>query len=170
MEAEPVGFLFLFTILNWAAIKIQSFFYLRFISFLKKPSVVSTYPHQLHQNRGGGVRVSREEAELVVESLGLLCGEGGEQLKEEMGTDDFCSVFEEREPSLEETREAFSVFDENRDGFIDAGELQRVLALMGFKQGLGLEGCEGIIGGYDENGDGLIDFDEFVKLLESSFC
>ncbi|EYU34653.1 hypothetical protein MIMGU_mgv1a026006mg, partial [Erythranthe guttata] len=83
-------------------------------------------------------------------------------------------LFEERSPCLDEVKEAFDVFDENRDGFIDAKELQKVLCALGLNEGLneGLEmdKCRRMIGVFDENGDGRIDFDEFVKFMEINFC
>ncbi|ESR56647.1 hypothetical protein CICLE_v10024475mg, partial [Citrus x clementina] len=78
-------------------------------------------------------------------------------------------LFEEKEPSLEEVKDAFDVFDENKDGFIDALELQRVLCILGMKEGFQLENCKKMIKTFDENGDGSIDFKEFVKFMESSF-
>ncbi|KAL0431721.1 UNVERIFIED_CONTAM: putative calcium-binding protein CML46 [Sesamum radiatum] len=73
-------------------------------------------------------------------------------------------------PNLEEVKEAFDVFDSNRDGFIDAEELQKVLCALGLKEGSEMENCRRMIGLFDENGDGRIDFDEFVKFMESSLC
>lgn len=79
---------------------------------------------------------------------------------------EFSELFETREASLEEVKEAFDVFDEKRDGFIDAAELQRVLCCLGMQEGLEEEKCRKMIRAADENGDGLIDFDEFVKLMD----
>ncbi|GFY82980.1 calcium-binding EF-hand family protein [Actinidia rufa] len=80
------------------------------------------------------------------------------------------SLFEEKEPGLDEVKEAFDVFDENRDGFLDAREIQRVLYNLGFKDGLEIERCKRMIDAFDDNGDGRIDFKEFVKLMENMFC
>ncbi|RZC67626.1 hypothetical protein C5167_011323 [Papaver somniferum] len=67
-------------------------------------------------------------------------------------------------------RAAFDVFDDNRDGFIDANELQKVLSALGIREGLTLENCNIMIRRFDDNSDGRIDFNEFVKLMENSFC
>ncbi|GFY88459.1 calcium-binding EF-hand family protein [Actinidia rufa] len=88
--------------------------------------------------------------------------------------DDFFSAKElallfEEEPSLEEVREAFGVFDQNRDGFIDATELQRILCGLGLEKVSKFEDCVRMILAFDENGDGLIDQSEFVKLMERCF-
>jgi len=170
MESEPVGFLFFLTVLNWVAIKIRSF-YLNCTSFLKKPSPLhgEGKKSSLVQNRGGGIRLSREEVELVMERLGLLCSEEEEELAEDMGSDEISDLFEDEDPSLGELREAFCVFDENCNGFIGARELQRVLSKLGFNEGLSLEECAGMIRAHVENSDGLIDFNDFVKFMESSF-
>ncbi|GFY84903.1 calcium-binding EF-hand family protein [Actinidia rufa] len=97
-----------------------------------------------------------------IEEDGDLCKEDVEEV--------MTSLFEEKEPGLNEVKEAFDVFDENRDGFLDAGELQRVLCNLGFKDGLDIEKCRRMIDAFDDNGDGTIDFTEFVKLVEKMFC
>lgn len=100
-------------------------------------------------------------------NLGLCCS--GE-VPERFAPEDITRQFEEKEPSLEEVNEAFCVFDVNRDGFIDADELQRVLRGLGFGEGKDVEDSKTMIRSFDENGDGRIDFREFVKLMENCFC
>ncbi|XP_059670343.1 probable calcium-binding protein CML46 [Cornus florida] len=112
----------------------------------------------------------RVDVETVMQRLGLVCHPEGEKIEEGLSSDNLFDLFEEKEPSLEEVKEAFDVFDENRDGFVDARELQRVLCVLGFKDGLEMENCRKMIGVFDENGDGRIDFNEFVKFMENSFC
>lgn len=103
-------------------------------------------------------------------NLGIFCSqESEEQLNESYGCEEISRLFEQ-EPSLEEVKQAFDVFDVNKDGFIDAEELQRVLCVLGLKQGLKLENCNSMINTFDEDGDGRIDFQEFVKFMENSFC
>ncbi|PKA47096.1 putative calcium-binding protein CML30 [Apostasia shenzhenica] len=113
--------------------------------------------------------VSREDVELVMEKMGLREVGDGENMKEYLNSEEISAIFEE-EPSLEEVKAAFSVFDENGDGFVDAGELQRVLCKLGFAERMALDSCEEMISLHDGNGDGMIDFGEFVKFMESSFC
>lgn len=110
-----------------------------------------------------------KEVNMVMERLGIE-KHGfleGEEEKKKWGCGEISRVFEEEEEEvrLEEVREAFGVFDEDRDGFIDAGELQRVLLALGFKQGVELKACGKMIRVFDDNGDGKIDFHEFVKLF-----
>ncbi|KAM7516769.1 hypothetical protein LguiA_006352 [Lonicera macranthoides] len=111
----------------------------------------------------------REEVEMVMERLGVFCHPEGEKLQGRLGFDDLSKLFEEKEPSFDEVKGAFDVFDQNRDGFIDEIELQRVLCSLGLKNGTEVESCKRMINVFDENGDGRIDFNEFVKLMESSF-
>ncbi|KAL9293131.1 putative calcium-binding protein CML45 [Arabidopsis thaliana] len=104
---------------------------------------------------------------MVMRSLGLFYND--DQLQEQYSAKEVSSLFEEKEASLEEVKQAFDVFDENKDGFIDAIELQRVLTILGFKQGSYLDNCLVMIRSLDGNKDGKIDFNEFVKFMETSF-
>ncbi|XVF58292.1 hypothetical protein PTKIN_Ptkin07bG0053200 [Pterospermum kingtungense] len=116
-----------------------------------------------------GSRVYRQDVEKLMGDLGLFCSQESEELNESFGSDEVSRLFEE-EPSLEEVKQAFDVFDVNKDGFIDAEELQKVLCILGLKEGLKLENCNKMIKTFDEDGDGRIDFQEFVKFMENSFC
>ncbi|KAL8052491.1 hypothetical protein ABFX02_05G008400 [Erythranthe guttata] len=86
--------------------------------------------------------------------------------------DDLVGLFDEEEPSFEEIKETFEVFDANKDGFIDACELQRVLVCVFGLEGSGcnLDECKRMIKSFDANGDGLIDFQEFVIFMEKCLC
>ncbi|EOA24796.1 hypothetical protein CARUB_v10018075mg [Capsella rubella] len=110
----------------------------------------------------------KEDAEMVMRSLGLFSNNDGE-LQERYSVTQVSSLFEEKEASLDEVKQAFDVFDENRDGFIDATELQRVLRILGFKEESYLDKCFVMIRSLDGNKDGRIDFNGFVKLMETSF-
>ncbi|KAL4361039.1 hypothetical protein GQ457_04G033250 [Hibiscus cannabinus] len=114
------------------------------------------------------VSVCREEVEKVMENLGFFCSRESEELKESFGSDEVWSLFEE-EPSLAELKEAFDVFDVNKDGSIDAEELQRISCVLGLKEGFRIENCNKMIRNFDVNGDGRIDFQEFLKLMENTF-
>jgi len=99
--------------------------------------------------------------ELGIEKHGLL---GGEEVQKRWGYGEIATVFEE-EVRMEEVTAAFDVFDRNKDGFIEAKELQRVLLALGLRQGVELKACRNMIRVFDHNRDGKIDFHEFVKLL-----
>lgn len=113
--------------------------------------------------------LSRDQVEVVMKNLTLFCSPEGEELPQKLGSGELSRLFEEKEPSLEEVKQAFDVFDENKDGFIDAIELRRVLCILGMREGFELKNCKKMIKTFDENGDGRIDFKEFVKFMESSF-
>lgn len=102
-----------------------------------------------------------------MDRLGLRHSDG-EKLHEDTAADELPQLFEE-EPSLKEVKEAFDVFDENQDGFIDASELQRVLCKLGLEEGSQVKDCARMIKAFDEDDDGKIDFNEFVKLVDKSF-
>ncbi|XWS40892.1 hypothetical protein CRYUN_Cryun17cG0035100 [Craigia yunnanensis] len=121
------------------------------------------------EKKEDGGRVSRKDVEKVMGNLGLFCSQESEELNESFGSDELSRLFED-EPSLEEVKQAFDVFDVNKDGFIDAEDLQRVLCILGLKEGLKLENCNKMIKTFDEDGDGRINFQEFVKLMENRFC
>ncbi|OIW10287.1 hypothetical protein TanjilG_28038 [Lupinus angustifolius] len=110
------------------------------------------------------VRLCKEEVIVMMEKLGMNVDEDEDGI-EEFGEE--VSQMLEKEPSLEEVEEAFNVFDENKDGFIEAKELQRVLRILGLEKNL--MQCQRMINVFDQNGDELIDHNEFAKLIEQSF-
>jgi len=61
---------------------------------------------------------------------------------------------------------AFEVFDINKDGFISAAELYRVLSDLG--EVLTEEDCRTMIRNVDRNGDQLVDFSEFKYLMQDT--
>ncbi|XP_010502905.1 PREDICTED: probable calcium-binding protein CML30 [Camelina sativa] len=124
----------------------------------------------IKEKDGDGGDLCKEDAEMVMTSLGLFPDkDSDDQLQERYSAKQVSSLFEEKEASLEEVKQAFDVFDENRDWFIDATELQRVLTILGFKEGFNLENCLVMIRSLDGNKDGRIDFNDFVKFMENSF-
>ncbi|PKU74757.1 probable calcium-binding protein CML45 [Dendrobium catenatum] len=171
LSTELVGFIILETIISFFArfLKLSK----RYFSFPSRFSKTTKSQLRAEEERAEAEKlITREEVELVMERMGLMMRgneEGEQKLKEFMLEEEVVAMFDEKEPSLEEVKEAFAVFDENCDGFVDAGELQRVLWKLGFER-TGLDSCMEMIGAYDENGDGKIDFGEFVKFMESSFC
>ncbi|KAK1423137.1 hypothetical protein QVD17_18432 [Tagetes erecta] len=66
---------------------------------------------------------------------------------------------------MENLKEAFSVFDIDKNGLISAEELQKVLGRLEEECTLGE--CRKMIGGVDVNGDGMISFDEFKVMMMS---
>ncbi|XP_008230779.1 PREDICTED: probable calcium-binding protein CML45 [Prunus mume] len=129
-------------------------------SELRKPELIC--------KRKDDGNLSRHDVKMVMGNLGIFCSPESEELPESFGSNELAGLFDEKEPSLGEVKEAFDVFDENRDGFIDARELQRVLCILGLKEGSKLEDCQKMIRTFDENRDGRIEFSEFVKFMEAS--
>ncbi|KAL9151290.1 hypothetical protein ABFS82_11G043200 [Erythranthe guttata] len=93
--------------------------------------------------------------------------------------DEFCVLFdsfkddEQGQVKVHEDgdlREAFDVFDENRDGLISVEELGLVLSSMGFNQGNRIDDCKEMIRRVDVDGDGMVDFDEFRNMMKSGFA
>lgn len=113
--------------------------------------------------------LSREDVETVMKNLGLVYQPDGLNLQERFSSDEFSHMFEEKEASFDEVKDTFDVFDDNKDGFVDATELQRVVRALGLSENSDMENCKRMISVFDENGDGRIDFEEFVKLMDESF-
>ncbi|XP_075475251.1 putative calcium-binding protein CML46 [Primulina tabacum] len=112
--------------------------------------------------------LSSKDMEMVLKRLGLHHTSNGGNFPSRLDENDVFALFESRSPRLDEVKEAFDVFDKNKDGFIEAWELWKVLCDLGLDEGSKMEDCRRMIGAFDENGDGMIDFDEFVKFMENS--
>jgi len=76
-----------------------------------------------------------------------------ELMKEKYGSDD-------QESDL---REAFKIFDRDRDGFIDMRELKKVSMMLGTC--LDPQEIDELMEEADVDGNGKIDYEEFVKML-----
>ncbi|XP_061989715.1 probable calcium-binding protein CML46 [Rosa rugosa] len=139
-----------------------------------EPQVLLPTPDQpLQCNKGQDeTLLGKEEVKMVMGRLGLCYEDEGDDVitnEDMVGAELVSRVFNEAEPSLEEVKEAFDVFDENRDGLIGAADLQRVLCNLGLKGKFGLEECQRMIKAVDMNQDGLVDFEEFVKHMDNCF-
>lgn len=108
------------------------------------------------------------ELRAVMEKLGTSYDPDADTIEEKLSSDDIIALFEEQEPSLQELKEAFGMFDENNDGFIDAKEIRKFLCTLCFTEASEAD-YKRMIRAYDDNGDGLIDFHEFVRLVAKSF-
>lgn len=118
------------------------------------------------------------------ELSGILSSMGCDVKQEELGLmmkeadtdgDGFISLEEfidlntkgkDRAACLEDLKNAFEVFDLDRNGSITADELFQVLKGMG--DGSTREDCRNMINGVDKNGDGLINFEEFKTMMTNS--
>ncbi|PWA72448.1 EF-hand domain pair [Artemisia annua] len=64
----------------------------------------------------------------------------------------------------DDLRNAFMVFDSDKNGLISAKELQSVLTSLGCSNSK-LGQCRKMIKGVDKDGDGFVDFDEFKSMM-----
>lgn len=65
-----------------------------------------------------------------------------------------------------ELREAFEMYDLDKNGLISAKELHAVMRRLGEKCSLG--DCRRMIGNVDADGDGNVNFEEFKKMMNRS--
>ena len=133
----------------------------------------------------GDGKISREELGTVLRSLGETLtdadveqmikdadanGDGGIDFEEfinmNVNTADSekATVSSDDQSVMEALQLAFNVFDSDKDGFISAGELQRVLSCLGDDH-MSLEDCRYMIGCVDTDGNQLVDFQEFQALM-----
>ncbi|KAA3459731.1 putative calcium-binding protein CML27 [Gossypium australe] len=65
-----------------------------------------------------------------------------------------------------ELREAFDLYDQNKNGLISATELHQVLNRLGMT--CSADDCVGMIKSVDSDGDGHVNFEEFRKMMNAS--
>ncbi|KAM7263827.1 hypothetical protein ACFE04_001510 [Oxalis oulophora] len=116
-------------------------------------------------------KIKKEKARQVVDKLGLLYNieeDGGaildaneEVLVEEVIGD----CLKDKRGRHELLIEAFKIFDEDGNGYIEASELKRVLECLGLDHGLDMEEVEKMLKVVDLNFDGKVDFDEFEMMM-----
>ncbi|XP_072960256.1 probable calcium-binding protein CML15 [Typha angustifolia] len=119
----------------------------------------------------GDGRISRSELSAIFESLGKPATEEEvERMMREADADGdgFISLEEFADLNAgaageKDLRDAFSVFDLDRNGSISADELARVLRGLG--EGASVAQCRRMIDGVDRDGDGLVSFEEFKVMM-----
>ncbi|CAI0450894.1 unnamed protein product [Linum tenue] len=67
--------------------------------------------------------------------------------------------------SWKELKDAFDLYDMDKNGLISAGELHAVMKMLGLKSSLG--DCKKMIRQVDQDGDGSVNFEEFKKMMSS---
>lgn len=130
-------------------------------------------------------RIKKENARQVVEKLGLMCGTSEEENNKPLtgfelqgeddgllqGTDEvpveevLGELEEDMSKRSELLHEAFKIFDEDGDGYIDAMELKRVLDCLGLDKGWDMNTIEKMVKVVDLNFDGKVDFGEFELMM-----
>jgi len=133
----------------------------------------------------GDGKISAEELASVLRALGAPPGPGEvRRMMDEMDTDrdgfvdlaEFVAFHCAARPEGEdedggaaaaaaeaELREAFRMYDADRNGLISARELHRVLRQLGDK--CSVADCSRMIRSVDADGDGSVNFDEFKKMM-----
>ncbi|KAJ8559908.1 hypothetical protein K7X08_003966 [Anisodus acutangulus] len=76
-------------------------------------------------------------------------------------------VSEEENGQEKDLKDAFDVFDYDKDGLISEEELSKVLSSLGLNQGNKLDDCKEMIRNVDVDGDGMVNFDEFKKMMRA---
>merc|ERR1712012_468614 len=82
------------------------------------------------------------------------------------GTIEFPEMMKQKASQVDqegELREAFRIFDRNKDGFISMKELRNVTTLLGAT--LTKDEVDEFMKEADVDGNGKLDYDEFVKML-----
>ncbi|XP_062197846.1 probable calcium-binding protein CML46 [Phragmites australis] len=123
-----------------------------------------------NKNEDDEMELTHEDINAVMRNIGLGFDQENSLACNSIGSECISRLFDDDEPSLHEVRQAFLVFDDNKDGYIDASDLQRVLRSLGLGEGVGVYECEQMIAKYDMNKDMRIDLAEFTKVLEVDIC
>ncbi|KAJ8768062.1 hypothetical protein K2173_021002 [Erythroxylum novogranatense] len=109
-------------------------------------------------SNGDGL-IDFEEFCLLCELMGVQdSGRGG-------GGESSGDVRQEGDRSEGDLKEAFDVFDKDKDGLITVEELDLVLSSLGLKKGKRVEDCKAMIRKFDVDGDGMVNFDEFKMMM-----
>ncbi|KAI8019958.1 hypothetical protein LOK49_LG04G01668 [Camellia lanceoleosa] len=66
----------------------------------------------------------------------------------------------------QELKEAFDLYDLNKNGLISSTELHQILNRLGEK--CSVEDCTGMIKSVDSDGDGYVNFEEFKKMMSNA--
>ncbi|KAK9099724.1 hypothetical protein Scep_023154 [Stephania cephalantha] len=124
-------------------------------------------------------RIKKEKARQVVEKLGLspceenfklvqdeniLLFDDDDNHEDELRVEEIVGGMESDDGEL--LRRAFTVFDKDGDGFIEASEVKRVLECLGLvNKGWEMEEFNRMVEVVDLNFDGKIDFSEFELMM-----
>ncbi|KAK1427212.1 hypothetical protein QVD17_15895 [Tagetes erecta] len=139
----------------------------RFIFAAQTTTCAARVQPQRVRPQNGCNKLLGVDVKMIMDRLGMLwdCDDNKTRV---IGSEEMLGLFDVEEPSLDEVKEAFSVFDRNKDGYIDENELKDVLSEMGWGRISGSD-CRRMIDRYDVDKDEKISFREFLKLMEDSF-
>ncbi|KAB5514656.1 hypothetical protein DKX38_028562 [Salix brachista] len=104
-------------------------------------------------SNGDGL-IDFEEFCILCKVVGIQDHQGGDDEKEGQG-----------DGGEGDLKDAFDVFDRDKDGVISVEELGMVLCSLGLKEGGRVEDCKEMIRKIDMDGDGMVNFDEFKRMM-----
>ncbi|KAF1872892.1 hypothetical protein Lal_00015997 [Lupinus albus] len=122
----------------------------------------------------GDGKISITELDTVLRSLGSAVSAAElQRVMEDLDTDhdgfiNFSEfgAFCRSDGGASELRDAFDLYDQDKNGLISASELHLVLNRLGMK--CSVEECHSMIKSVDSDGDGNVNFDEFKKMMSSN--
>ncbi|CAL0312370.1 unnamed protein product [Lupinus luteus] len=122
----------------------------------------------------GDGKISITELDTVLRSLGSgVSATELQRVMEDLDTDhdgfiNFSEfgAFCRSDGGASELRDAFDLYDQDKNGLISASELHLVLNRLGMK--CSVEECHSMIKSVDSDGDGNVNFDEFKKMMSSN--
>ena len=132
--------------------------------------------NQFDANKDG--KISVMELGDVLKAMGSACTE--EELKrtmEDIDTDkdgfinisefsSLCRPSSDSVTAASELRDAFDLYDQDKNGLISANELDLVLNRLGMT--CSVDDCVKMIESVDSDGDGNVNFEEFQKMMSAS--
>jgi EF-hand domain pair len=111
------------------------------------------------------IEVSYDDVNVAMKRLGIIIDNKGQNnsLIKEVNV-----ILEKKLASVEDLKEAFEVFDNDRDGFITPTKLWILMEKLGLIAEMRYEDCDKMIRVYDMDGDGKISFNEFKHMMENA--
>ncbi|KAE8720999.1 putative calcium-binding protein CML43 [Hibiscus syriacus] len=129
--------------------------------YVRSASTAHIDPINMDKSNG---RINKKKARQVVEKLELVGHD--EQLTTSFDVEEVLRMEEEDGSKRNELRrQAFEIFDEDDNDFIDALELKRVLQCLGLDNGWDNTQIEKMLKVVDLNLDGKVDFTEFELMM-----
>ncbi|THG11474.1 calcium-binding allergen Ole e 8-like [Camellia sinensis] len=124
----------------------------------------------------GDGKISLTELVHVMKALGSDTSEDEvKRMMEEIDTDrdgfisldEFANFYRSSSAGgAQELKEAFDLYDLNKNGLISSTELHQILNRLGEK--CSVEDCNGMIKSVDSDGDGYVNFEEFKKMMSNA--
>ncbi|KAI3407315.1 uncharacterized protein J3R85_021110 [Psidium guajava] len=118
-------------------------------------------------------KIKKDSVRVVVEKLGLTggkenspnCPDPCDGLKEEVDAEDVIGGLEDASGQSELLHQAFTIFDKDGNGFIEAVEPKRVLECLGLDRGWNVGDIEKLVQVVDLNLDGKVDVSESKLMM-----